>query len=93
MRSREARDLSALIAQLRKASPNARVDRVLDQADDSLAALDAKLSAAREEARTEALRRERERWDAEKAYQDGYAQGMADGYGQALEWVAEGCHG
>lgn len=93
MRSSEARELGTLVRKLKQASPNARVDALLDDADMAVRTLDAKLAAATSEARESDLARRREHWDAEKAYQDGYAQGLADGYGQALDWVAEGCHG
>lgn len=88
MRSRECRDLDSLLVKLEKASPNRRVDEMLDAARMSVQALDAKLTASHEEARAERLRRERERWDAEKAYEDGYAQGLADGYGECLDRMA-----
>lgn len=88
MRSRECRDLDSLLVKLEKASPNRRVDEMLDAARMSVQALDAKLTASHEEARAERLRRERELWDAEKAFQDGYAQGLADGYGECLDWMA-----
>ena len=88
MRSRECRDLDSLLARLQKVSPNQRVDEMLDDARMSVQALDTKLAASHEEARAERLRRERERLDAEKAYQDGYAQGLADGYGECLDRMA-----
>lgn len=79
MRSRECRDLDSLLAKLEKASPNRRVDEMLDDARMSVQALDAKLTASHEEARAERLRREREHWDAEKAWWDGFAEGLSDG--------------